>query len=84
MLVVFVFVLGLRMHRVLAFLEVLVGSTPGLKLGLSPSRIVRPLLCASCMRMRSILLVMRGRARWVEKRVNEERSRVGGLNRKDN
>lgn len=67
MLIVSVLVLGLRIHRVLAFLEVLVGSTPGLKLGLSPSRIVRPLLCAVCVRMRIVLLVMRGRAGWVGK-----------------
>lgn len=42
-------VLGLRIHRVFAcFGEVLADLTPGLGLGLSPSRIVKPLLCAVC------------------------------------
>lgn len=54
MLFVFVLVvLGLRIHRVSVSLEeMLVGSTR--VLGLSPSQIVIPLLCAVCVRTRIV------------------------------
>lgn len=83
-LIVFVLVVGLRIHRVLAFLEeVLVGSSQGLELGLSPSRIVRPLLCAVC--ENEDCFVGNPRLSWMGwKRMNGERSGVGNLNGEGN
>lgn len=52
-------VMGWRVDRVSPCLEVLVGESR--VLGLSPSRIVIPFLCAGCVRARVVWLVMRMR-----------------------